>query len=653
MAWKGGAVKQLAGTTQPNGPAFLSGGRFELVRLLGRGGMGAVYEVFDRERNIPLALKTLLAMGPRAIETLKNEFRALADVHHPNLVTLGELLERDGSWFFTMELVRGTDFLRHVCPGAAAGPGSAPVTPDGNDTVDTATLSRGSASAIDVTRTPRAAYDEARLRDTLVQLAAGLGALHAAGKVHRDIKPSNILVTADGRLVLLDFGIAADAEHELTAPSTPMTGTVAYMAPEQIEGGRVGPEADCYAIGVLLYQALTGVLPFRGTQRDILAAKCSVPPTPPGELVPGLPPHLETLCMQLLARAPDERPRVGDILCQLGHSEEEPSTTTGSSQRLFVGRRDELERLQDALARTGQGQAVAAFVCGESGLGKSALLRECLRRAHAQGALVLHGRCYEREAVPYKGVDSLIDALATHLSALPASPDEVLPADAALLPALFPVLLRAPAIAALPVGAGIDDPHLLRRRAFLALRALLATQAKSRRLILAIDDLQWTDGDSLALLATLLEPPAVPFLLLCSVRTEPGNPAFRSPQALAAALAHPVEMLPLGRLGDHEARELLANLERHATGDGSVDPATILAEAEGHPLFLDTLLRFRRSRSAAGTGPVRLEDALRARLERLPAAARNLLEIVSLFARPLGYELAAAATALPLDEIER
>src|SRR5262245_9015825 len=158
--------------------AFQGTPRFEVRRVLGEGGMGIVYEAFDRDRQMPVALKTLRWVDAQSIFNLKTEFRARADVEHRNLVRLGELHREEGHWFFTMELVPGGDCLEWVR------------IHDANERNEDAPL-----------------YDERRLRAALRQLATGLDALHHAGMIHRDLKPSNVMVTPDGRVVLLDFGL--------------------------------------------------------------------------------------------------------------------------------------------------------------------------------------------------------------------------------------------------------------------------------------------------------------------------------------------------------------------------------------------------------------------------------------------------------------
>src|SRR5689334_17404847 len=190
--------------------------------------MGIVYEAYDAERRAPVALKTLRALDEYTLARFKNEFRSLADLTHPNLVRLGELYCEANQWFFTMELVEGEHLLSYVRPESEQAP------PQALDVRDQPTLTIQLAKDA-----LRARFDEARLRHTLRQLSHGISALHRAGMIHRDIKPSNVVVTKDGRTVLLDFGLVIDTTgHHST--ELKLLGTPAYMAPEQSEGGRVG-----------------------------------------------------------------------------------------------------------------------------------------------------------------------------------------------------------------------------------------------------------------------------------------------------------------------------------------------------------------------------------------------------------------------------
>src|SRR5689334_10235327 len=198
--------------------------RYEVIQLLGEGGMGSVYEVFDREVQRSVALKTLRQVSPGSVYRFKQEFRTLADVQHPNLIHLYEFVaDESGDVFFTMELVRGTHFLKYV-------------------------------------RDAEGEVDYARLRHASRQLVEGVSALHSAGKLHRDIKPSNVLVTAEGRVVVLDFGVAAElstAAGHSTAQRE-VVGTAPYMAPEQARAAAPHEASDWYSVGVVLYAALTG-----------------------------------------------------------------------------------------------------------------------------------------------------------------------------------------------------------------------------------------------------------------------------------------------------------------------------------------------------------------------------------------------------------
>src|SRR5262245_15258073 len=185
--------------------------RFQIVRWLGAGGMGVVFEALDVRRGTRVALKRIRRLGPEALLRFKTEFRALQGLQHPNLVQLDELFCDRGQWFFTMELIDGADFLAHVAASAGACELAGTHTLD-----DGAGCASGSAGAHGAepwrastpgamagtpSCAPRRCFDEHRLRHALAQLAQGVTALHAAGKVHRDIKPSNVLVGPDGRVV--------------------------------------------------------------------------------------------------------------------------------------------------------------------------------------------------------------------------------------------------------------------------------------------------------------------------------------------------------------------------------------------------------------------------------------------------------------------
>jgi hypothetical protein len=328
--------------------------RFDVTREIGRGGMGVVYEAVDRETGVPVALKSLRFVAPELILHLKNEFRALQDLYHPNLVTLGELVEDRGEWFFSMELIDGAALGDHI------------------------------AAAPDPER-------EARLRSAIGQLAKGLNALHEFGKVHRDVKPSNVMVDRDGRVVILDFGLVTDLHADSGGDAI---GSVAYMAPEQAAGGRVSPASDWYAFGVVLYELLAGELPFCGTPREIIEAKQGRRPAP---LKGDAPVDLAALVDALLAFDPGERPGGGEVLLRLGVEDSNllkvPEAAGSRGRGPFIGRHRELAALVAAFDETGRSRTVSVLVHGPSGVGKSALLDRFLD-ALPDTATVLRGRCY-------------------------------------------------------------------------------------------------------------------------------------------------------------------------------------------------------------------------------------------------------------------
>jgi serine/threonine protein kinase len=602
--------------------------RFTIRAKLGAGGMGVVYRVLDAQRGDEVALKTLKQFNPAGLMLFKNEFRALVDLNHPNLIELHEFFSDEGFYYFTMELLRGGEFLSYLHNKPAERLTLMDITEvDGLSSspsfVEGARSAPGEELVVPV-------YQEQALRDAFRQLATGLYALHCANKIHRDIKPSNAMVTQEGRVVLMDFGLIADTSGTRGSGA----GTPHYMAPEQAYDGLIGPASDWYSVGVMLYQSLTGVLPFNGTMAQLIKQK-QTPPISPRERIPEVPRDLDELCMALLHPEPTRRPTGPDVL-QVFQGVSSPAMRAVSASRtMFVGRARELAALRQSLSDSAQ-RAVMMLIYGESGLGKSALIRHFVEGLSGQ-ALVLSGRCYEQEQVPYKAFDGLIDALCRHFMSMPLREvAPLLPADIGLVARLFPVLRQVRAIELVLSFSTEQDPNSLRERALLALRELLSNLAQSKPLLLFIDDLQWADRDSLLLLETLLEEPAGPYCIIASVR---GNQTERlGPGGALHSLTRSkgdVRHLPLVGLPPEEARELLGVFSPRVRA--SMD--ALLREANGHPLFLQELALSNEALEGGAT----LDALLSARIQRLDEKTRELLAFVAISGAPIEQRLLAQA----------
>ncbi len=636
-------------------PEFEGTSRFEIVRRLGAGAMGVVYEALDRERNARVALKTLRTMNSQELLTLKHEFRSLQDVTHPNLVTLGELIEDDDRWFFTMELVEGEDLLCYVRG------------PDGGRTAsDAKTLPHVPVHAVGRTQAhadtaPQAAvepilgpgFDEQRLRASLLQLAHALNALHAARKVHRDIKPANVLVSREGRVVVLDFGLAFDVQRG-GGWEPRLAGTLGYMPPELFTTGKVDQASDWYAAGVLLFEALTGRQPFVAQSRLALLDIQQRDAPPASEFCVDVPLDLDQLCQDLLRSDPTRRPDGGEVLRRLG--EVGPRRLAPVTRQPFVGRGVELERLAAARAEVAAGRSTTVLVRGESGVGKSYLVRQFTNGllAREPEAVVLFGRCYERESVPYKALDGIVDELTRFLGSTPAKElAALLPDDLAALARVFPVLrgLLPAGEAEVATAVAAREPQRVRAEAFAQLRELLGRVATRHPVVLVVDDLHWTDADSVQLLRELLRPPAAPPLLL--IATLRNSDVGQVPMAeLTAAIpaSEPAYDLGLATLSADDAEQLVRRLVEGVDGQGAIDPRMIAREAGGHPMFIHELVQHVAWGKGDQPALPRIDDAIRARIGRLEDASRTMVELIALAGSPLPQQTIATASRLELDD---
>lgn len=614
-----------------------AGERLEIVRRLGEGGMGIVYEARDRQRGTRVALKTLRTTDPARLYVLKREFRSLCDIAHPNLVTLYELVSVGERCFFTMELVAGAvDFMTHVRPGepVACSPRSALTVP----------LREVEPGPPAGPRRRGEPVDAVRLAHALRQLVVGVHQLHGAGVLHCDLKPSNVLVTGSGRVVICDFGLAVDVRAAGgTAPSESPMGTAIYMSPEQAACMPLTPASDWYSVGVMLYEALAGRAPFEGARREVLARKQLDAPPLPSMWADGVPGDLEQLAMQMLRRGPADRPSGAALLGHLGlrsGDERRASARRPMREPPLVGREPHLRRLEQALEEVADGRALVVHVRGPSGMGKTALVRRFVGQlVEEDAALVLSGRCYHGETVAYNAIDGVMDALAAHLAVLPADQtEELLAGDAVLLARLFPVLGRVESLAGADPRDREIEPVELRRRAFAALRGLLGQLAARRPVVVWIDDLQRADRDSAALLSELVRPPDAPAILLIGCLNAGAPHGLASAPALAPGRATEIRELLVDELDEGQATELARTLfEEDAAGAGQADAVRVARESRGIPFFVHDLVRH------ATTGHASLEEVLQARLRELPAGAREILTTVAVAGRPLARAVVHAA----------
>ncbi|HLG64001.1 MAG TPA: protein kinase [Ktedonosporobacter sp.] len=261
------------------------GERYQLQDPIGRGGMATIYRGRDMRMDRVVAIKVLrevYSTDPKFVTRFQREAKAASALQHPNIVQVYDYGQSDGNYFIVMELVEGTDLRRYL-------------------------RSRG-VLAID--RAIIIAHD----------VALGLGAAHRRGIVHRDVKPQNVLVGRDGSIKLTDFGIASvykDINAERLTTTGMTLGTVQYYAPEQAQGEIVSPAADVYALGIVMYEMLTGRTPFDGdTPVAVAMQHIQDPPTPPSQLNPNIPSTLEDIILRCLEKVPEMRFRDGNVLAR-------------------------------------------------------------------------------------------------------------------------------------------------------------------------------------------------------------------------------------------------------------------------------------------------------------------------------------------------
>ncbi len=566
-------------------------GRYEVRGTIGAGGMGDVYRVFDPVTRRELALKVLKFSYPRALHYFKREFRSVARLQHPNLVRLHDLHREGGRYFFTMELVDGVDLYVYV---------------NGHDRLVTDQKMLCKPERV------------TRVRHALVQLLRALAFLHDHQCIHRDIKPSNILVDTSGRVRFVDFGIVKELLPGGEGQSlSQVFGTSTYFSPEQSLGSRVTAATDLYAVGVVLYELLSGTPPFEGDSADVAAMHREQSPPSLVQRVPAVAPDLALVCMELLSKDPAHRPSAREALEMLDAEVDPVRTTTD-----FVGRRDARKQLHAALeqARAGEGRVV--LIEGLSGTGKSALVEAFGQQARLFGASTFSGACVPRDHVELRGLDTVVERLA-----------EAYRKQTARILRRLPMAERAPLLGAFSFLAELlpanehGDPSSWAGGGLLGLSALLSRLSEKRLLILAVEHAHLADDATFDVLEALSSD-FPPVLLILSLRPDRVLPNTRAAAFLEVVRSLPnADRIELGNFSLEETRKLLEDQLEEAPG-WLVEH--VHGETAGLPMFVAELAA--ELKRNPGVKPTLTEIVAR-RVQGLDEDARRVLTAVTISPR--------------------
>ena len=590
----------LAGSSVLTPPA-----RFHVIKYLGSGSFGHVYHAIDSgSHGAEVAVKLLHSAQATAHRRFKEEFAALSSIgnhtsiaNHPNLVHLYNGVFDDHPWFFTMEFVDGVDLLAYLRQFGGA--------------------------------------RSARVRSCLGQLATAIDALHRRQWYHRDLKPSNVLVTRDERVKVIDFGLA----HEFgsgAARSVSLAGTLEYMAPEHLMNGTFTAASDWYAVGVMLYEALTGARPFG--ERLLLAGDGAV--LPPNQKASDVPDDLNALCLGLLAKDPRLRASFDEIMAVT--KTVTPTIVVGPAESAFVGRDAERRHLMELFARS-RVQPVVAHLSGATGVGKSARIRQLSADVYQQqpDAITIQARCHQNGSVPYPMLDDLVDKVGRHLASWPSTRlDQVRPWHAVALARMFPVLdCLVEASDDLPARESVE----LRHRGFLALTELLGRLSRRYTVVLTIDDAQWGDRGGLAFLQELMTSADAPRLLLVLAYREDGGDiaaTLRDAQSVHPSYERVDDRLALTPLSEDDSRALASALLRQSAAPIEWAAPTVAKLSGGIPYLVEEVAQWASQHDGGSDrlSTITAEGVLAERIDALSIDGRRLLDLVAVAGQPTAVD---------------
>ena len=672
-------------------------GRYEVIEELGRGGMGKVYKVLDKEIQEEVALKLLnpeIASDEKTIERFRNELKYARRITHRNVCRMHDINRENDTYFITMEYVPGEDLK---------------------------TVIRRTGSLPEGEAVPIAA-----------QVCEGLTEAHRLGVVHRDLKPQNIMIDRDGNVRIMDFGIARSLVAKGVTEAGMIIGTPDYMSPEQVEGMEADARSDIYALGAALYEMVTGRVPFEGDTALIIAMKHKAEiPLSPKEINPQLSEELTTVILKCLEKDKEKRYQTTEeLLAELKCLEEGLPTAAGAlkpkipafliegaeevrlKRPVFVACGQELEKLGRSLEAALSNKGRVIFVTGEAGSGKTALVQEFAQRVQEAypELIVASGKCNAHAGIgdPYLPFIEILSLLTGDVEAkwtagvisrehalrlwnlLPISVKALLDNGQDLINLFVPgaaLASRSEAFssrmtywlaglkklvdrkASLPADLMLQQSNLLEQYT-----RVLQDLAKEKPLLLILDDLQWVDPGSASLLFHLGRRIQGNRILILG--------AFR-PAEVALGRGeerHPLESVlhelqrDFGEIeievGKTEARQFVDDfIDTEPNRLSRKFRETLYGQTKGHPLFTVELLRNMEERGALvrdkdgrwteGPGldwnalPARVDAVIEERVQRLNEKLREILTIASVEGEEFTAEVVARIQKEEVRELIR
>ncbi|MEB3284134.1 MAG: protein kinase [Candidatus Sericytochromatia bacterium] len=590
---------------KPLRPGDLIANRFRIIDELGTGAMGVVWLVEDVDSGQRVALKRVAdQLGEDGALRFKQEFRLMTQLRHPNCCRVHEYGQfEDGTPFFTMEVVPGKG-LDELIP-----------------------------------------MSEADVKKILPNLLAALGHVHDLGFVHRDLKSVNVRITPDGTLKLMDFGLIEYAGSS----DLPITGTLGYVAPEIVQRSVVDGRADLYAVGILVFELLTGRLPFEYASRaEILKAHVGELAPRLSSVMPDCDPTVDNLVAKLLAKTPAERySTAADVMLALGFEAGRAGRSLLAPP--LVGRQAVTQTLGDAVRELKNAQRGTTLVLeGPPGIGKSRILREFRASLQVEGETpVVTGTARGEDSTPYAPFREVLRGLVPTLNEYVP---EILSAQANLLSSLLPELSSEGA-------PPLEDASKEKLRLMGAVVELFGRLANRKGFVVILEDWHAADPLSRELLEFLQRNLAdAPTVFAISTRS--------APAAAPSGASQDVRM-PIGPLAFEDIREILNRMLAIATVPTQW-VETLNQLAEGNPFHVERLLEYLVREKVvqptfAGWNtdtpidparlPRNLQGLLLRKLSELPEDAITVARVVAVLARGFDRPLLQELTGFPDDRL--